>query len=49
MVQFRASVAERAVQVSGRLTRAVVAFFLVVVTALGWALLTPTQVYAADD
>jgi uncharacterized membrane protein YgcG len=49
MVQFRASVAERAVQVSGRLTRAVVAFFLVVVTALGWALLTPTQAYAADD
>jgi uncharacterized membrane protein YgcG len=49
MVQFRASVAERAVQVSGRLTRAVVAFFLVVVTALAWALLTPTQAYAADD
>src|SRR4030095_14991736 len=49
MMQFRASVAERAVQVSGRLTRGVVAFFLMVVTALTWALITPIQAYAADD
>ncbi len=49
MVQFRASAAERAMQVSGRFTRAVVAFFLMVVTALTWALVTPTQAYAADD
>jgi uncharacterized protein (TIGR04222 family) len=48
-VQFRASVAERAVQVSGRFTRAVVAFFLMVVTALTWALVTPIEAYAADD
>jgi uncharacterized membrane protein YgcG len=48
-VQFRASVAERAVQVSGRFTRAVVAFFLMVVTALAWALVTPSRAYAADD
>jgi uncharacterized protein (TIGR04222 family) len=49
MVQFRASAAERAMQVSGRFTRAVVAFFLMVVTAVTWALVTPTQAYAADD
>jgi uncharacterized protein (TIGR04222 family) len=49
MVQFRASALERAMQVSGRFTRAVVAFFLMVVTALTWALVTPTQAYAADD
>jgi uncharacterized protein (TIGR04222 family) len=49
MVQFRASAAERAMQVSGRFTRAGVAFFLMVVTALTWALVTPTQAYAADD
>jgi uncharacterized protein (TIGR04222 family) len=49
MVQFRASVAERAVQVSGRFTRAVVGFFLMVVTALAWALVTPTAAYAVDD
>src|SRR4029453_9667221 len=49
MVQFRASVAERAVQVSGRFTRAVIAFFLMVVTALTWALVTPIEAFAADD
>ena len=49
MVQFRASAAERAMQVSGRFTRAGVAFFLMVATALTWALVTPTQAYAADD
>jgi uncharacterized protein (TIGR04222 family) len=49
MVQFRASVGERAVQISGRFTRAVVAFFLMVVTALAWVLVTPSQAYAADD
>jgi uncharacterized membrane protein YgcG len=49
MVQFRASVAERAVQISGRFTRGVVAFFLMVVTALAWAVVTPSRAYAADD
>jgi uncharacterized protein (TIGR04222 family) len=49
MVQFRASAVERALQVSGRCTRVVVAFFLMIVTALTWALVTPTQAYAADD
>jgi Predicted membrane protein (DUF2207) C-terminal domain/Predicted membrane protein (DUF2207) N-terminal domain len=48
-VQFRASVAERAVQVSGRFTRVVVGFLFVVVSALAWALVTPIEAYAADD
>jgi uncharacterized protein (TIGR04222 family) len=49
MVQIRASAARRAGQVSGRFTRAVVAFLLMVLTALTWALAAPTQAYAADD
>jgi Predicted membrane protein (DUF2207) C-terminal domain/Predicted membrane protein (DUF2207) N-terminal domain len=48
-VQFRASVAERAVQVSGRFTRVVVGFLFVVVSALAWVLVTPIEAYAADD
>jgi uncharacterized protein (TIGR04222 family) len=49
MVQFRASAAERVWQVSGRFARSVVAFLLMVLTALAWALLAPTPAYAADD
>jgi uncharacterized protein (TIGR04222 family) len=49
MVQFRASATEGARWASGRLTRAVVAFFLMVMTALTWSLVAPTQAYAADD
>ena len=49
MVQFRASAAGRVGQISGRFTRAVVAFLLMVMTALAWALVAPTQAYAADD
>ena len=49
MVQFRASAGERAWQLSGRFAQAVVAFFLMVLTALAWALLAPTPAYAADD
>jgi uncharacterized protein (TIGR04222 family) len=49
MVQLRASADERAWQLSGRSARAVVAFLLMVLTALAWALLAPTPAYAADD
>ena len=49
MVQFRASAGERVWQPSGRFARAVVAFLLMVLTALVWALLAPTAAYAADD
>jgi uncharacterized membrane protein YgcG len=49
MVQFRASAGERAWQLSSRFARAVVAFVLMVLTALAWALLAPTAAYAADD
>ena len=49
MVQFRTSAGEGAWQLSGRFARAVVAFLLMVLTALAWALLAPTPAYAADD
>jgi uncharacterized protein (TIGR04222 family) len=49
MVQFRTSAGEGLWQLSGRFTRAVVAFLLMVLTALAWALLAPTPAYAADD
>jgi uncharacterized protein (TIGR04222 family) len=49
MVQFRASAAERLWQVRGRFGRWVVAFLLMSLTALAWALVTPTLAYAADD
>ena len=44
-----ASAAERVCQAPGRFVQAVVAFLLMVVTALAWALVAPTQAYAADD
>ena len=49
MVQFRASAAERPWQVHGRFARGVVAFLLMSLTALAWALIAPTPAYAADD
>ena len=49
MVQFRASAAERAWQLSGRFARAVVAFLLMVLVAVAWAFQAPTPAYAADD
>ena len=49
MVQFRASAGERAWQLSARFARAIVAFLLMVLIALAWALLGPTPAYAADD
>jgi uncharacterized membrane protein YgcG len=48
MVQFRAA-GERAWQLGGRVSRVVVAFFLMMVTALAWFVATPTRAYAADD
>jgi uncharacterized membrane protein YgcG len=48
MVQFRAA-GERAWQHGGRVSRVVVAFFLMMVTALAWFVATPTRAYAADD
>ena len=47
-VQLRASAAERVWQAPGRFVQAVVAFLLMVVTALAWALVAPTPAYAAD-
>jgi uncharacterized protein (TIGR04222 family) len=44
-----ASVAERLWQAPGRFLQVVVAFLLMVVTALAWALVAPTPAYAADD
>ena len=49
MVQFRASAAERPWQVRGRFARGVVAFLLMSLTALAWALIAPTPAHAADD
>ncbi len=49
MVQFRASAAERPRQVRGRFGRGVVAFLLMSLTAVAWALIAPTTAYAADD
>jgi uncharacterized membrane protein YgcG len=49
MVQFRASAAGRPWQVRGRFVRGVVAFLLMSLTALAWALAAPTPAYAADD
>ena len=49
MVQFRASAAGRPWQVRGRFARGVVAFLLMSLTALAWALVAPTPAYAADD
>jgi hypothetical protein len=49
MVQFRVSGIEGVWQVSGRFTRAVVAFPLMGVGALAWVLASPTPAYAAGD
>ena len=49
MVQFRASAGERVWQVGGQASRVLVAFILMLMTALAWAMLTPTRAYAADD
>jgi uncharacterized membrane protein YgcG len=49
MMQFRASAGERVWQVGGRVSRVVVAFLLMLLTALTWAVFSPTQAYAADD
>jgi uncharacterized protein (TIGR04222 family) len=49
MVQFRASAAGRPWQVRGPFVRGVVAFLLMSLTALAWALAAPTPAYAADD
>ena len=49
MVLFRASAGERAWQVGGRFSRILVAFLLMMLTALAWAMFAPTRAYAADD
>ena len=49
MVQFPVSAAERPWQIRGRLARGVVAFLVMSLTALAWALASPTPAYAADD
>jgi uncharacterized protein (TIGR04222 family) len=49
MVHFRASAAGRVGHFFGLSIRAVVAFLLMVMTALTWAFVAPTQAYAADD
>ena len=49
MVLFRASAGERAWQVGGRFSRILVAFLLMMLTALAWAVFAPTRAYAADD
>jgi Predicted membrane protein (DUF2207) N-terminal domain len=47
-VQVPASAAERLSQAPGRFLQVVVAFLLMVVTALAWAVVAPTRAYAAD-
>jgi uncharacterized membrane protein YgcG len=49
MVLLRASAGERAWQVGGRFSRILVAFLLMMLTALAWAVFAPTRAYAADD
>jgi uncharacterized membrane protein YgcG len=48
MVQFRAA-GERVWPLAGGLARVVLAFLLMIMTALAWAVITPTRAYAADD
>src|SRR5512133_1585229 len=48
MVQFRAA-GDRVWQLGGRLSRIVIAFLLMVLTALAWVLAIPAPAYAADD
>jgi len=49
MMQIRASVAERFWQVGARVSRLVIAFLLMLLTAVTWAVFSATQAYAADD
>ena len=48
MVQFRAA-GDCGWQLAGRLSRALIAFVLMLATALVWFVATPTKAYAADD
>ena len=48
MVQFRAA-GDCGWQLGGRLSRALIAFVLMLATALFWFVATPTKAYAADD
>jgi uncharacterized membrane protein YgcG len=48
MVQFRAA-SERVWPLAGGLARVVLAFLLMIMTALAWVVITPTKAYAADD
>jgi uncharacterized membrane protein YgcG len=48
MVQFRAA-GDCVWQLGGRLSRALIAFGLMLATALVWFVATPTKAYAADD
>jgi uncharacterized membrane protein YgcG len=48
MVQFRAG-GDRAWQLGSRVSRVLIAFGLMIVTALAWVLISPTRAYAADD
>ena len=47
-MQFQASAAERVCHAVGRFVGVTVPFLLMVLTALAWALVAPTQAYAAD-
>jgi uncharacterized membrane protein YgcG len=48
MVQFRAG-GDRAWQLGSRVSRVLIAFGLMIVTALAWVLISPMRAYAADD
>jgi uncharacterized membrane protein YgcG len=48
MVQFRAA-SERVWPLAGGLARVVLAFLVMIMTALAWVVITPTKAYAADD
>ena len=48
MVQMRAA-GESVWQLGGRLSRILVAFVLMIMAALAWAVVSPTRAYAADD
>ncbi|MFL6044117.1 MAG: DUF2207 domain-containing protein [Propionibacteriaceae bacterium] len=48
MVQLRAA-GESLWQLGGRLSRILVAFVLMIMAALAWAVVSPTRAYAADD
>ena len=47
-MQLHPSAAERASRAVGRFVQVTVPFLLMVLTALAWALVVPTQAYAAD-